>query len=454
MAAEVEQVYRYAAPSRVVVDGRTAELVLSTSGGATTAGPVAHPRLFDGFVEHTEPAAAGLLAVGEVARTRFYVPPGMLARVLRHADPVITSNGDRLRFESLSPCCGVYARLDLLPDGLDKAPAESGTTNVDLNPPVRAALAGVVGREPLHLAVGEDLAVTTLDASVVEEKVALPSRWVAAFAEVQHASARLVAVGEVNAVEARRFVQEVASGSASNAATWVATTGRGLRLTGRPGPGTVSLPGPDRLRALRPLLRHASGLRVYGPADDTGSPAPQVSAWELALPGARVVVVLSPERSRGFSGEGGVLLDLADERAAADADLVSVLLAYEPRIDLDRLVAGSGLPVERVRAAVSHLAAAGRVGWDLHEAAYFHRDLPLPRPGDPPRLSDARALVESGAVTMRDGRAVVHGDDDRVVDIGPSAGYRCSCPWWAKHGGSRGPCKHVLAVHLARGRRG
>jgi predicted nucleic acid-binding Zn finger protein len=46
---------------------------------------------------------------------------------------------------------------------------------------------------------------------------------------------------------------------------------------------------------------------------------------------------------------------------------------------------------------------------------------------------------------------VVRGDDDRVVRVDP-AGYTCSCPWWAKHGGSRGPCKHVLAVHVARSR--
>ncbi len=34
-------------------------------------------------------------------------------------DPVVTSHEDRLRFESFSGCCGVYARLDVLPGGLD-----------------------------------------------------------------------------------------------------------------------------------------------------------------------------------------------------------------------------------------------------------------------------------------------------------------------------------------------
>ena len=27
---------------------------------------------------------------------------------------------------------------------------------------------------------------------------------------------------------------------------------------------------------------------------------------------------------------------------------------------------------------------------------------------------------------------------------------KCSCPWYAKHQGERGPCKHVLAVQIVR----
>jgi hypothetical protein len=78
-----------------------------------------HPRFFDGFLGHPEQTATALLAVARVARTRFYVPPGMLPAILRAADPVVTSNGDRLRFESFSACCGVHARLGVLSAGMD-----------------------------------------------------------------------------------------------------------------------------------------------------------------------------------------------------------------------------------------------------------------------------------------------------------------------------------------------
>jgi hypothetical protein len=64
------------------------------------------------------------------------------------ADPVVTSNGDRLRFESFSGCCGVHARLDLLPEALAEPPLTCGSTNVDFNELMRAALGGVAVTGP------------------------------------------------------------------------------------------------------------------------------------------------------------------------------------------------------------------------------------------------------------------------------------------------------------------
>jgi hypothetical protein len=176
VATGIEQIYRYARPSAVRTSAGVVDVLLSTSGGTTASGAVEHPRFFDGFLSHGEQTATALLAVAKVARTRFYVPPGMLAAILRAADPVVTSNGDRLRFESFSACCGVYARLDVLAAAFDGPVLDTGTTNVDFNPPMREALAKVGGLDPLHLRVGEDVVVTTLDASVTEKKVPLPEQ--------------------------------------------------------------------------------------------------------------------------------------------------------------------------------------------------------------------------------------------------------------------------------------
>ncbi len=451
MAAAVEQVYRYASPSTLTSTAGRTELLLATSGGVTARGVQAHPHFFDGFLGHPEQMATALLAVARVARTRFYVPPGMLAAILLAADPVVTSNGDRLRFESFSACCGVYARLDVLPGALDGPALATGTTNVDLNPPVREALAGVGGLEPLHLSVGEDVTVTTLDRLVTEKKVPLPERWLKGFAEVQVAASSMQPTLEVSPVEARRFLRSLpVSRGARTAALWAVPAGRGLRLTGRGGAGAVPVAGTERLRVLEPLLRFATALRAYAPVGQGSRPA--ASVWELDLADARLVVTLSPEVSRGFSGEGHVLRDLAHTDSAGDADLVSALLAFEPTIDVDRLVREAALPPERVLRALTRLGAAGRVGFDAHAGSFFHRELPYEAgslDAMHPRLQDARELVASGAVRFAAGVGYVRSGETEYVVRPTDIGHRCSCPWYGKHQDDRGPCKHVLAVELS-----
>jgi len=449
VATTGEQTYTYLRPSSVTFDDGRADLSLSTSGGRTAAGPAVHPVFFDGFLGHPEQSATALLSVAKVARTRFYLPPGMVAAVLRAADPVVTSNRDRLRFESFSACCGVYARYDVLPGAMEGPALDSGTTNVDFNPPMREALARVGGLDPVHLQVGQDVVVTTMDGTVTEKKVPLPERWLKGFAEVQLSASVMRPMFEIRAAEARQFLRSLPAAT-SRKPLWVVPAGRGLRLTTRPSPEGIALSGLDRLKPLEPLLRFARSLRGYAVPHDLEGTA---SIWELELDDARLVLGLSPESSRGFSGEGGVLWDLVDDVTAEDAELISALLAFEPTIDIDRLAANAALTPERVRRALGHLGAAGRVGYDVAESAFFHRELPY----DPtlletmhPRLREARGLVEAGAVRFEGDTGYVRtGDAEHVVRATPD-GDRCTCPWYAKHRTSRGPCKHILAVDLVR----
>lgn len=423
--------------------------MLQTSGGAVMTGDAVHPRFFSGFLTAPEQGAQGLLAVAAIARARYFTPTTAASLALR--DPVVTSDGERLRFESFSGCCGVYARFDVLGEGLDGELLDRGTTNVDVNPPLQVALARVGGGEPLHLSVGaDDLTVTTLDAAVVERKVTLPPRWVRGFAEAAVSSATMDLRAEVPAAEARRFLRGLPSSDRS--VLWAVPSGRSMRLTTRPGPTAVCISGPQRLVEIERLLRFASVLRVYGPPS-TG--APVASAWELVLDGARIVLTLSPELARGFSGEGGVLTSLAGEHVEADAARVLDLLAWAPGSDLPSIGDELGLPAERVRAAVISLGTAGRVGYDVADAEYFHRQLPY----DPgrveaanPRLAKARALVADGQLHDRGEGVVVvtRGDHVQHVRVGSDGAATCTCPWWAKYAGARGPCAHVLAVRIMR----
>jgi hypothetical protein len=91
-----------------------------------------------------------LLALLDVVRTHYFLPrpPQM--------DPVVTSNDAMLRFEGFSGCCGVYARVDLDTAGLDSERLGRGTTNVDFNLPMRAALMRLQDRERVDFSVGRE----------------------------------------------------------------------------------------------------------------------------------------------------------------------------------------------------------------------------------------------------------------------------------------------------------
>ncbi|WP_430377425.1 SWIM zinc finger domain-containing protein [Streptomyces sp. B1-3] len=447
------QAVAYRRPSVLESAAGGQRLGLETSRGATPVGPMDHPRFFAGFLTSPQAASAALLAVADVAAARYYQ-----RQLSASLDPVVTGNGDRLRFESFSGCGGVHARLDVLTPGLDGGEVGHGTTNVDVNNPLREALSRIGADDPLHLRVGpEELAVTTLDGPVVEKKVPLPDRWLRGFAEAQVIAAGFDLRAELSAAEAVRFLRALPRGGVRGSVggpRWVVPAGRGLRPTTRAVPGAVCLPGPERLVALQRVLRHATSLRVYGPAVASAAAGPLASAWEIVLPGMRLTLTLSPDASRGFSGEGGVLDALATEEAAGDAELISVLLAWEPRIDVTDLAAAAGLTAERVRAALIHLGTSGRVGYDTAEAAYFHRELPYDAgrvERHNPRLRSARTLLLAGAVTLDGSVATVTAEDGHVHRVREAAGVlSCSCLWWAKYWGGRGPCKHALAVRMAR----
>jgi hypothetical protein len=467
MATASAQTYSYARASALtdagVLDLQTSGGTARTLGGsgasgaagrAASAETVAHPRFFAGLLGEAEPAAAAILGLANVAAAHYY------QRVPSHLrDPVVTCDGARLRFESFSACCGVYARLDVLPAAIDGQYLARGTTNIDVNEPLRRALSKVRGADPLKLEVGPDaVEVTTFEGAVIERKVPLPGRWLRGFAEVQALSSGFEPRARLGRIEAKRFLQALPTGG--KAALWAVPTGRGLRLTSRAVPGAVGVPEPARLKELISLLRLGAELTAYGPIVAAGS-APVSSCWRLDLPEMRFTLTLSPEGRRGFSGEGAVLAALAGDDVAEDAERVGELLDFQGRIDVDELAERAGLDRTRIRAALSLLGTSGRVGFDPTEAAFFHRELPYDAARalkDNPRLAAAYVLLDADAVRTAGAEArVVSGEAGHhlVRFESPDAGaapLSCTCAWWARYRGGRGPCKHILAAQLHRRR--
>ena len=167
--------------------------------------------------------------------------------------------------------------------------------------------------------------------------------------------------------------------------------------------------------------------------------------WVAELPGARLLVTLSPHFSRGFSGEGGLLEDLADDALAIEAEFLDRSLhgrwrfaSDDARRDRPRSAPGRGArSAGSARTAGSASIPSSRCG---SGASCRSRRGALA--GDPPRLRDAKRLVDS-IVWRAPGEAEVR---NYAVRLDPP---RCTCPWWSRHPGDRGPCKHLLAAQIA-----
>lgn len=432
--------YQYPFASTVEETDTGAALQLATCGAHHE-----HPHFFDGRLYEPRVVADMLLVLAEVVRTHFFVNrPALL-------DPVVTSSEAMLRFEGFSGCCGVYARVDLPADAFDGDIQSRGTTNVDFNSPMRSALSRLRDRENVRLSVGrQGVTLTRDDEAVVEKKVKLPVRWIKGFSEVQAYQPGLELRTEVSAVEARRFIQGLSRGGGAKRIQFVTQMGKSLRLSSREKPGAVPLSGTNRVRVLEPLLTKAKNLRLW--SDGTAG----TSAWEVEFFTGRFFLMLSPELYRGFSGEGQVLEKLASNRWQDVLTTVKSEVAWESEIDPAALASELGCSTDEIEAALAVLGARGLAGYDVNRGRYFHRELPFELDKVEmlqPRLKNAKKLLDAGQVKVL--TEAEGGHDVEVAGTGVHHhvrlrpdGDRCTCPWFSKHQGQRGPCKHVLAARM------
>ena len=442
MAAETGISYAYSYPFASSVD-RTADgwaVRLATCDARRE-----HPHFFKGFLRRPREIGDLLLGLTEVVRTDFRIPnPDEL-------DPVVTSSEGGLRFEVFSGCAGAYARVDLGEDAFEDAHLEPGTTNVDFNDPMRTALTRLRNDDEARLAVGADAVELESGAgSVVEKKVTLPRRWLKSFGEVQACQLRLERRAELSGSVARRLLRGLPRSGTSKLPAYL-EAGATARFTRQPGRDRVRVEGVHRLRLLDSMLGAAERLTVW--ADDTDG----ISGWELDTGHGRFFLLLSPGVFRGFSGEGGLLTDLAPGDEAGVLPRVMAQLRWQPRIDAASVARDARCSEQEAATALATLGSRGLVGYDVEAGAYFHRELPFDiEKVDTlqPRLRNARKLIADGRVSRLP--AGSSGDVEIAVEGSgvthrvrlSESGDRCTCPWFSKYQGSRGPCKHVLAARM------
>ncbi len=440
--AQFAHTYRYLEPSELDFAGG-AQLKLATS----SPGEIANPHFFDGVLHQPQLTAQLLSAVHLLVGSRFFTPTNSVGLAIALADPVVTAGGGTLRLEGFSACCSTYIRVDLEPQAYAGNVMAKGTTNIDFNAPMRAALAKVRDADGLALSVGRtEFALRTAGTQVLEKKVELPLRWLRSMVAVQAYQAAMHKVFEVSAVAGLRFLRSLPKASTSKMPLWVVAGPQGLRTTAQSDGGGVRFTDSTRLRVLENLLPKAKSLSLF--ADEQA----QASAWCMDFGSMRLTLVLSAEVWRGFSGEGQALhaLVLADDSHPTSA--MRAQLHWQDTLRTDALAQQLGWPEPAVDHALQVLGASGLVGFDLAHQAYFHRVLPFDLSlleDMHPRLADARALLQSDAVQLLSTaplEALVRSADVSYRVREQDGLLRCTCPWFAKHQGERGPCKHVLAA--------
>ncbi len=443
----VDHLYRYANPSSLVREQAGIRVQVHTSGGAAE-----FPYFFQGALRRPRQTAQLLRVLSNVVRSRFHLPPAMLKKIIATRDPVVTSGGGLLRFEGFSACCGVYARVDLAPDAYDGVVVGQGTTNVDFNTGFCSALSQIRDDERVGLAVGADeVSLLRGAGQLVERKVKLPLRWLKGLVEVQICQARMTPRFSLNKIAALRFMRAIPRGGDSRASHFIGpSAGGGLRWSHSPLPDSIELRGVERLRVLDQLAPWADSMTIH--ADPTSG----ACAFLLGFGPLSFHLVLSPETWRGFSGEGQALEDLAGEESDQLVPRIHDRIRRRAVFRTEDLADDARVPARLVRHALARLGARGFVGYDLARSEYFQRELPFDLSALAelhPRLRDARRLASEGRVTiLRQTVAdidaeVTGGDVAHRINL-TNLGDSCTCPWYAKHQGRRGPCKHVLAARL------
>ncbi|MDH6322787.1 MULTISPECIES: SWIM zinc finger family protein [unclassified Parabacteroides] len=407
--------------------------------------PTEAPCFFWGNLKNPYMLARCLVTLSNVVQTTFHLSVIELRRL---RDPIVTAGNEKLRFEGFSHCAGAYARVDVLPDGLDGEFLESGTTNVDFNPPMIAALSSVRESDNLLLSVGsKELALHKEGRKIVERKVPLPAQWIKGLTSVQLYLSEAEEVHTFNKIEALKLFQGIPRAQVKSDYYLITRGGRPM-FSPVKSAEAICVGGLHRLRLVEPLLPYIDKLKVFP------HPTMQSTTWQLYFGAIRFSYTLSRDTWRGFSGEGAALesliedipdglLEAMDKYSYANQEFNPTLFAMREQLE-----------VELADNLTGRLAAMGLLGFDLDDNRFFYRQLPYKLErilGLNPRLKGAVKLLAEGKVmiisqTADRTEARVEGSGVSHTVIINREQARCTCAWYSKYQGERGLCKHVLAV--------
>ncbi|PIF44379.1 SWIM zinc finger protein [Chryseobacterium sp. 52] len=436
-------IYNYRRPSSLIRESASEELFLSKYSEIQKNTDA--PCFFWGEVSQPFILARCLISLSNIVKSSFNLSPFQMAML---KDPIVTAGNSRLRFEGFSHCAGVYARVDVLPDGLHGEFLENGTTNVDFNQPMITALGCICPNEKIMLSVGEkEVGLYQEENKVIERKVPLPVKWIKGLSTVQIYLSESEKLHTFNKIQTQQLFRGIPKGPVKSD-YYLIIRGNKPMFSPVKSADAVCIGGLNRLRLLEPLLPYIDQMQVFPHSDM------QSTTWQLYMGNIRFSFSLSRESWRGFSGEGAVLDSLIDDISDDWIDALDKYAYANQSFNPSAFALDENISLKKTDNLTGRLAAMGLLGYDLDDNGFFYRRLPFKLNriiGLNPRMKNAEKLITEGKVEILNKseartEARVQGTGVHHTVIIDSDKERCTCEWFSKYQGERGPCKHVLAV--------
>ncbi|MDP9961888.1 SWIM zinc finger family protein [Chryseobacterium lathyri] len=436
-------IYNYQRPSALIKKDVSEELFLSKYSEIQKNTDA--PCFFWGDVSQPFILARCLITLSNIVKSSFNMSPFQMALL---KDPIITAGNSRLRFEGFSHCAGVYARIDVLPDGLHGEFLENGTTNVDFNQSMITALGSIRLNEKIMLSIGgKEVGLYKEEEKMIERKVPLPVKWIKGLSTVQIYLSESEKLHCFNKIQTQQLFRGIPKGSVKSD-YYLIIRGNKPMFSPVKSADAVCVGGLHRLRLLEPLLPYIDQMQVFPHADM------QSTTWQLYMGNIRFSLSLSRETWRGFSGEGAVLDSLIDDISDEWIDAMDKYAYANQFFNPSAFALDENISLKKTDNLTGRLAAMGLLGYDLDDNGFFYRRLPFKLSriiGLNPRMKNAEKLIAEGKVEILNKNsdrteARVEGTGVHHTVIIDHDKERCTCEWFSKYQGERGPCKHVLAV--------
>ncbi|MBE9579076.1 SWIM zinc finger family protein [Moraxella sp. K1664] len=436
----------YQSPSRLIKKPTFDELVLSHHTDIEELTDI--PCFFWGEITEPLPTAKALMCLSRVVRSSFAPIPVSLR------DPIISAGRDELRFEGFSSCNGVYARLDLLSDGMDGEFIAHGTTNVDFNEPMINALNAVKKNELMMMSVGDkEVNISTDVGNIKEKKVKLPDRWIKGLTSVQVYMADMVEIFRLNKMQSMQFFNTIPK-SKNNATLYLTYKLNKVVISPIYAKGSIKVGGLERLRLLENLVPYIDNMVFFQNINDDKDS--QSMAIQIYMKHMRLTLAISPHNHRGFSGEGNILQKITHELPTEYIYAFNHLLKSNENFDPTTLAIDNDLYIDDVKSLTTHLSMIGLLGFDLYSDSYYYRRLPFNMNkllSLNPRLNNAKKLIKDDNITLvhhrpNDTLAHVKSGEHTYTVVITDTHAKCTCQWYAKHQTKRGLCKHILGVQM------